>query len=247
MNLALFDLDHTLIPFDSGMAWTRFLVRKGALDGAAEARYLAFCDAYVAGTLDIHAMHHASMAPLAAFAPDQLRRWQAEFEREVVTLLPASMLALVASHRDRGDLCAIVTATSRLVAEPFARGFGVAHLLATEAVYAAGVPTGAIDGLPCFREHKLARVQAWLAGHASPLRDLENALRPTTASSAPRGVLSSPAEPDPLESFEASWFYSDSVGDLPLLCAVSHPVAVRPDSRLRAHAASAGWRISDAM
>ena len=31
MNLALFDLDHTLIPFDSGMAWTRFLTTRGIL------------------------------------------------------------------------------------------------------------------------------------------------------------------------------------------------------------------------
>ena len=221
MKIALFDLDHPLIPFDSGMAWTRFLVRQGAQDGAAEARYLAYCREYVAGTLDIHAMHHASMAPLAAFAPEQLRRWQAEFERELATLLPVSMLELVARHRDRGDLCAIVTATSRLVAEPFARGFGVAHLLATEAVMFAGVPTGAIDGLPCYREHKLVRVQAWLAERPTPPRDLE--------------------------SFEASWFYTDSAGDLALLAAVSHPVAVRPDPRLRSHATAAGWRIIDAM
>jgi HAD superfamily hydrolase (TIGR01490 family) len=221
MKLALFDLDHTLIPFDSGLAWTRFLVRVGALNGAAEARYLAYCRDYVAGTLDIHAMHHASMAPLAAFAPEQLQCWQAEFEREVAALLPASMLALVAGHRDRGDLCAIVTATSRLVAEPVARGFGIAHLLATEAVGLAGVPTGTIDGLPCYREHKLTRVQTWLALRSTPPRDLE--------------------------SFEASWFYSDSASDLPLLAAVSHPVAVRPDPRLRAHASAAGWRIIDAM
>ena len=35
MNLALFDLDHTLIAFDSGMAWMRFLVARGALPAAA--------------------------------------------------------------------------------------------------------------------------------------------------------------------------------------------------------------------
>lgn len=221
MKLALFDLDHTLIPFDSGMAWTRYLVRAGALDSTAEARYLAYCRDYVAGTLDIDAMHHASMAPLAAFAPEQVKCWQSEFERELAMLLPASMLELVASHRDRGDLCAIVTATSRLVAEPFARGFGVAHLLATEAVLIGGVPSGAIDGFPCYRQHKLARVQNWLAARATPPRDLE--------------------------SFEASWFYTDSAGDLALLAAVSHPVAVRPDPRLRGHATTAGWRIIDAI
>lgn len=82
-----------------------------------------------------------------------------------------------------------------------------------------GVPTGEIDGLPCFREHKLTRVQQWLA--ALPL--LTRALA----------------------EFEASWFYSDSASDLPLLEAVTQPVAVRPDARLRTHALKAGWRVID--
>lgn len=217
MKLALFDLDHTLIPFDSGMAWTRYLVAAGALAPEAESRYLDFCHQYLAGTLDIHAMHAASMAPLAAFEPAQLRAWLAGFERATAALLPPSMRARVERHRRQGHRCAIVTATSRLVAEPFARGFGIEHLLATEAVWVDGRPTGAIDGLPCFREHKVARVQAWLAG--------QGALR--------------------LADCEASWFYSDSASDLPLLGAVSHPVAVCPDARLRAHARAAGWPIVD--
>ncbi len=217
MKLALFDLDHTLIPFDSGMAWTRHLVRAGALDAGAQARYLDFCHQYLAGTLDIHAMHRANMAPLAAFAPRQLQRWAAAFERELGNALPQAMLDLVASHRERGDLCAIVTATSRLVAAPFARAFRIEHLLATEAAQVNGVPSGEIDGLPCYREHKLARVQAWLAARDRP--------------------------PHTLADFESSWFYSDSASDLALLSAVTHPVAVRPDARLRQHAGALGWRI----
>ena len=221
MKLALFDLDHTLIPFDSGLAWTRFLVRAKVLPGDAEARYLAFCHQYVAGTLDIHAIHRASMAPLASFAPAQLRQWQHDFGREIEPQLPASTLALVAGHRARGDLCALVTATSRLVAEPLARAFQLDNLLCTEAVLANGVPSGAIAGRPCYGEHKVTRVQAWLAARAGPGRAWAD--------------------------FEATWFYSDSVSDLALLQAVSHPVAVRPDARLRSHALAAGWPILDAL
>ena len=103
------------------MAWTRFLVRAGALDEGAEQRYLGFCHQYVAGTLDIHAMHRASMAPLAAFTPAQLQAWRAAFARRDADPAAAGMRALVAMHLERGDLCAIVTATSRWVAEPFAR------------------------------------------------------------------------------------------------------------------------------
>ena len=214
-RLALFDLDHTLIPFDSGMAWTRFLVTAGALPSDAEARYLDFCHQYVAGTLDIHAMHRASMLPLRAIARDRLQALRSTFEAEMRSRLPAAMRELVRSHRERGDLCAIVTATSRLVAEPFARGFGIEHLVATEAVLADGLPTGEIEGLPCFRQHKVTRVSAWLGERR-------------------------------LADFAQSWFYSDSISDLPLLQAVSHPVAVQPDARLRAHALATGWPVLDA-
>ena len=218
MKLALFDLDHTLIPFDSGMAWTRFLVREGALDDGAEARYLGFCQQYVAGTLDIHAMVRANLLPLVAFEPAQVKQWRLRFEREIAEQLPNdAMRARVAHHLDSGDLCAVVTATERLVAEPFARAFGIEHLVATEGVMVDGRPTGEIDGLPCFREHKLTRVQQWLAGLS--------------------------AAPNTIVGFDESFFYSDSINDLPLLEAVTHPVAVRPDERLRAHAEKAGWQL----
>ena len=43
----------------------------------------------------------------------------------------------------------------------------------------------------------------------------------------------------------ASYAYSDSITDLPMLRAVGHPVAVNPDKDLRAHALAAGWEIRD--
>ena len=224
MKLALFDLDHTLIPFDSGMAWTHFLVGRGVLPPAAEDSYLEHCRQYVAGTLDIHAMHFASVAPLAGVPRALLAQWTGEFEHTLRARVPADTRALVQRHLDAGDLCAVVTATTRFIAEPCARLFGVPHVVATEAATADGTPggalTGAIDGLPCFREHKVTRVRQWLARQA------------------PGGAAD-------LAAFEQSWFYSDSTSDLPLLGAVSNPVAVRPDARLRQHALQAGWPIFD--
>ena len=222
MKLALFDLDHTLIPFDSGMAWTRFLVERGVLPAGAEETYLGCCRQYVAGTLDIHAMHRASVAPLARFPRALLALWTGEFEAAMCERVPADMLDLVRRHLGAGDLCALVTATTRFIAEPCARVFGLAHVLATEPATADGTPdgalTGEIEGLPCFREHKLTRVRQWLAQQA-------------------------PGGRGEIGAFERSWFYSDSTSDLPLLSAVSDPVAVRPDERLRQHALRSGWRI----
>jgi HAD superfamily hydrolase (TIGR01490 family) len=214
MKLALFDLDHTLIPFDSGMAWTRFLIARGILPPDAESVYLGYCQQYLAGTLDIRELHQVSVAPLARFGLAVLRQWAAEFEVEMAPQLPESMRALVREHQDAGHLCAIVTATTWLIAEPFGRLFGVPDVLATQSLVVNDALDGAIDGDPCFGAHKLMHVKRWLAA---------------------RGLS--------FEALEQSWFYSDSISDLPLLGSVSDPVAVCPDARLRALALDAGWPI----
>ena len=91
MNLALFDLDHTLIPFDSGMAWTQFLVAKGVLPATAADTYLSYCHQYVAGTLDIHDMHRANVTPLSRFPMSQIRQWGDEFEAQMASRLMAAL------------------------------------------------------------------------------------------------------------------------------------------------------------
>jgi HAD superfamily hydrolase (TIGR01490 family) len=42
---------------------------------------------------------------------------------------------------------------------------------------------------------------------------------------------------------KASFFYTDSISDLPLLEQVGHPIAVNPDPRLRRIARSRGWPV----
>jgi HAD superfamily hydrolase (TIGR01490 family) len=222
MRLALFDLDHTLIPFDSGLAWMRFLAERGVLPAAAVDAYLDACRAYVAGALEVAPMHRALLQPLREQPRTLVAQWQGEFETAMAPRLPAVARACVRRHLDAGHLCAIVTTTTRLVAEPFARLFGIAHLVSSQAATADGTAdgayTGEIDGEPCHREHKPAHVRRWLARLA-------------------------PAWPAHLEGYARSICHSDSFGDLPLLSAVTDPVAVSPDARLRAHALAAGWPI----
>lgn len=121
----------------------------------------------MAGTLDIHAMHRASLQPQLQYPRATLAAWQREFAAEMASRVPSSALDLVRRHPQAGHLCAIVTATAQLVAEPFARLFGVGHLVATRSPSVGASPdaalTGEVDGEPCYRQHKLTRVQQWLA------------------------------------------------------------------------------------
>ena len=219
MRLALFDLDHTLIPFDSGITWLRHLIGTGALAESVLDDYIAEARRYVSGTLDIRRLHRATVATLAGAAPEQFAAWQAAHASAVVPRIPPEMIALVRAHRDAGHRCVLVTATADFVAAPYAQAFGMHHAIATDALRgASGLPSGDVAGLPAYREHKVARVQAWLGALDPPLA---------------------------LDRVERSWFYSDSINDLALLSAVTDPVAVRPDAALRAHALGAGWRVLD--
>jgi HAD superfamily hydrolase (TIGR01490 family) len=215
MQIALFDLDHTLIPFDSGSMFTRHLASLGALDDGFEAGYLDYCRGYAAGTVDMMAMHRFTVGALGVHDPQTLARWLLDFRATIAPHVPRAAFELVARHLAAHDACALVTATTRFVAEAFASVFGLTDVLATEPeIDAQGRYTGEIVGHACFREHKITHVEAWLARRGATWDDVER-----------------------------SWFYSDSINDLPLLEAVTDPVVVAPDPLLRAQALAHGWPI----
>ena len=215
MRIALFDLDHTLIAFDSGSAFTRHLAALGALDHDFEPRYLDYCRRYAEGTVDMLEMHRFTVSALARHEPAQLVAWLQAFRAAIAPRVTRAARELVEEHQAAGHACALVTATTRFVAEPFAAAFGLSDVLATEPeVDATGRYTGEVVGVACFREHKITHVEAWLARRGSSWRDVER-----------------------------SWFYSDSINDLPLLQVVTDPVAIDPDPALRAEAQARGWPI----
>ena len=213
-RLVLFDLDNTLLAGDSDFEWAQFLIEQGVLDREIyEARNQQFYDQYKAGTLDIREFLDFQLKPLSRHPRAQLDAWHREFmQRKIRPLMRSKARALVESHRR--DLCAVISATNSFVTGPIASEFGIENLIATEPEQVNGSFTGGVSGIPCFREGKVARLDAWLAARSTKLA-----------------------------AFSESWFYSDSLNDLPLLERVTHPVAVDPDPTLREHAGRKGWRI----
>lgn len=216
-DLALFDLDHTLLPIDSDFEWGQFLVRQGVVDAAAfRARNEAFFAQYQAGTLDPSEYLEFALGTLAAFDPAQLRDLQAQYMRDVIApAIRPEARALLQRHRDAGDLVGIITATNAFVTAPIARAFGVEHLIAARPeLDARGHPTGKLNGTPTQGQGKVTHMHAWLDGLGRPF-----------------------------DSFERSYFYSDSHNDIPLLAVVSHPVATNPSATLTQHATAQGWPL----
>ncbi|HEX7646726.1 MAG TPA: HAD family hydrolase [Noviherbaspirillum sp.] len=217
MNLALFDLDHTLLPLDSDYEWGQFLVRIGAVDPEAFAKRNAeFFAQYQAGTLNPVEYLEFALGTLAQFPRRQLDEWHNQFMAEVITpaIRPAA-IDLVNRHLDADDLVAIITATNKFVTAPIAQAFGVKNLIAAEPDETeTGEITGRLRGNPTHGTGKVTHTKEWLEKSGKTIA-----------------------------SFPHSYFYSDSQNDIPLLSAVTNPVATNPNALLKAHAQAQGWPI----
>lgn len=216
MQLALFDLDNTLLAGDSDFEWGQFLISQGVLDRELHlARNLQFYEDYKAGTLDIHAFLEFQLKPLSTHSRNQLDVWHELYmAQKVRPMMTEKARQLVQKHRDKGDLMVIITATNSFVTGPIAKEFGVEHLIGTTPEEIDGQFTGRVSGVPSFKEGKVTRLNQWLESRGQQLAD-----------------------------FETSWFYSDSHNDLPLMKMVKQPVAVDPDPQLKTHAEQQGWPI----
>ena len=164
MTLAIFDLDNTLIAGDSDHAWGQFLADKGIVD-AEEYRKAndQFYQDYLDGKLDMTRYLEFSLAPLAAHPMKNLLQWREQFISErIKPLMLDKAQALVSSHKDQGHFILIITATNRFVTEPIAEHLGVDHLIATDPEIIDNKYTGAISGVPSFKEGKVTRLNSWL-------------------------------------------------------------------------------------
>jgi HAD superfamily hydrolase (TIGR01490 family) len=221
-KLALFDLDHTLIPFDSDYSWGEFTLGLGWNDaGDFKRRNDAFYAQYKAGTLDIHA--YCRFATSAVCREGQVRSEAAHAQYMLQVVKPGiqpQALELVQQHQAAGDTVVIITATNEFVTRPIATAFGVPELLAIELERdekpgGSGWYTGEIRGVPSFREGKVTRMEQWLKELGLGWDQVH-----TT-------------------------FYSDSINDVPLLEKADVAVATNPDERLRLMATERQWRILD--
>ena len=217
-KLALFDLDHTLLPIDSDYSWGVFTQDIGWCDPVAfKERNDEFFEHYKAGTLDVHDYVRFATEAVRVRGPVEAEAAHVKFMDTVIRpAIREEALALVREHQSAGEQVIIVTATNEFVTAPIARAFGVEELIAVSLERGAdGWITGEIAGVPSAREGKVTRVAEWLAARGLGWGDVE------------------------------ATFYSDSINDLALLEKVDHPVATNPDERLRAIAQQRGWRILD--
>ncbi len=218
MDLAIFDLDHTLLPFDCEWGWINYVAEKAGLNPREAFAPLKplYVDYYEKHTLDADAFSRFQMQFMSRFARKDLDLWREEFVREkIAPHVSEKALSLVKSHKDRGDRTAVCSGTYAYLVEPIAKFFGIdAVLCAKPAMDSAGEFLGRLEGPNSFAANKVLFVREYLQEC---------------------GV-----------TFNKMYFYSDSLNDKPLFDFVDAAggicVATNPDDALLALAQLRGWK-----
>ena len=213
-NLALFDLDNTLLAGDSDYNWSLFLIGEGLLDAKTHHdRNEQFYADYKNGCLNIVEFLKFQLKPLSEHKKAFLDELHKKYMQKIIhPMMTVKSQNLVDKHKAAGDLCVVITATNSFVTKPIATAYGIEHLIGSDPEMVNGEYTGGVIGVPSFQEGKVTRINQWLAECGKKLED-----------------------------FEMSYFYSDSHNDLPLMKLVTNPVAVDADETLKKMAEEKGW------
>lgn len=216
MQLAIFDLDNTLLNGDSDYNWSLFLIEHGVLDSDLyKERNEQFFKEYQSGNLDVIAYCEFQFKTLKDNPRELLDELRSDYVKKIINpMITKEAKDLVESHRKENHKLLIITATNSYITRPIADLFGIEDLIGTDLEELNGEFTGKVSGLPSFQEGKIIRLNSWLEK---------------------RGLI--------FEELEKTFFYSDSMNDIPLLEKVSNPVAANPDEILEKKATKENWPI----
>ena len=215
-NLAIFDLDNTILNGDSDYSWINFLIEKRLVDkDEYERKNKYFYDQYYQGKLNYDEWAEFALMTIKGKKPEEIEDILSKFLSEIIEpMINIYALKLLHDHTHNNDIMLLASATNSVIVEPIAKRLGFKNIVSTEVEIIDEIYTGKVLGIPALSEGKLIKVKEWM---------LQNSI----------------------ESFDNTSFYSDSINDLPLLAAVSKPVAVNPDDMLREECRKRSWEIID--
>ncbi|OIN06601.1 HAD family hydrolase [Oceanisphaera psychrotolerans] len=163
MNLAIFDLDDTLIDGDSASLWLAFMVeRRLAPADLLRQEHQLMLD-YHQGCMDMDAYMALTLAPLRHWQPADLAPLVHEFvEQEILPVVYPKARERLAWHRSQGHEVVIVSATGEHLVLPIARALGVEAAIGIQLECHESGFSGRTRGVYSFREGKLTRLRHWL-------------------------------------------------------------------------------------
>lgn len=211
---AFFDMDRTLLSSSSTTLWIKYMRERGELPARDILRFVGALVRYSAGRLDMADLTRRLAKELAGQPEsERVSSTRRWVAEQVVNFVAPEGRRWVDAHRKRGHRVALITASPAYTANALAE-----HL--------------AIPDEDVMATRFEVRNGRFTGRMLEPMVIGEGKLTAAQEYAALHGI-----------DLAASFFYTDSIADLPLLLEVGHPVAVNPDRPLLKLALERGWDI----
>ncbi len=214
MALAIFDLDNTLLAGDSDYLWGQFLVKNGKVD----AQYYAeknqfFYEQYQQGRLIIEDFLAFSLYPLSQIDMAELKKLHQAFMQQEIIPIITDKSRQLLQKHRSQGDYLLIITATNLFITE-----PIARYLQVDDIIATNpeIVDGQFTG-------KVAGLPSYQQGKITRLQQW--------------------LQQHPQLNLQNSYFYSDSINDLPLLERVTHPVVVDPDEKLAEHARQKNWPV----
>ncbi|OXY83425.1 HAD family hydrolase [Oceanimonas doudoroffii] len=163
MNLAIFDLDETLIAGDSATLWLSFLAEHGLASEALLAEERRLMENYYRGTMDMHAYMTLTLSPLEGRRPAELAPLVEAFISDcIMPIVYPQARERLNWHRDQGHHCLVISATGEHLVRPIAQRLGVQDAIGVQTEIADGRYSGRPTGVFSYQQGKVVRLGHWL-------------------------------------------------------------------------------------
>ena len=212
-DLAIFDLDNTILNGDSDYSMINYLVDICLLDKAAKLKNDEFIKDYQQGQLDFNQYTNFALKPYIGKTQDEINEIILPFvERIIEPMINVFALKLIHDHNDKGHTILLASATNELIVKPIAQRLDINNVIGTKVKFENEKCSGEFIPPSALGVGKLKLVESWMQANQ-------------------------------YNSFSGVTFYSDSINDLPLMEAVEFPKAVNPDTKLESISNKRGWEV----
>ena len=216
-SFAFFDLDHTLLPFDTQALFANFVLRRERWRTAYLLGFAPVAALKVCRLVRTVTVKRAFLGYLCGMKREKLLAFAKEFaETDVKRRVYPELLRIMAEHRAAGRTLILNTASPDFYPHEIARVLGFDHCIATKIEPHPVMPfMPRVIGTNNKREAKIEAMKGEL---------------PAVANATP-------------EQLRDSWSYSDSAADLPLLEFAGNAVLIHPNAGLETIGRARGWQV----
>lgn len=201
-GIALFDMDGTLLPWDTQYLFSCFVLRRHPWRRFFLLFYLACLPLYLLKIWDEARMKRAYLCYLWRLPAEMVGRYGEEFAPLADAWVYPMLRRRLQEHRQRGEKCILVSASPSFYAVPLGKRLGFDEVLGTDVILEGRTPL--MPELPLGNNKGERKVERLRGMGVLP----ERGVRPDAVA------------------------YSDSSADMPMLCACKRRVLVHPSRSL---------------